>query len=411
MTDSTRTPGPTATRQAAIEREASSPDDTDALAQLEPALSTSAQILPLLASALSGLANGTGDAGPKSGAQTSAPGTAAPAGTPDEGSRDTSAGPGSKAAGASDAEAAADGVAGGLSPAAQRAIKALRLLAAAYGDGNPTDPEVIELRKMLGLTPGSGGAVTGSRAQQLFQQTAATAFNNLDNQLAQYVSGLAGTHKVDQKKLTELIRQVNVALAALGPHAYTREGQAKVHQILTAALQKAHTIVSAGQSATKDMATQVQRLTSQYLWNINGQQPPSSGYGQGYATTGSGYSPSSVGQGGSVGQWIQQAMGILGLSGANNANAIAIMAQHESTNNPRAINLWDDNAKRGTPSKGLLQTIDPTFQQYKVPGYDDIWNPVHNIMAGVRYAISRYGSLDNVPGVKAVRAGRAHVGY
>ncbi|WP_280233636.1 DUF4226 domain-containing protein [Nocardia cyriacigeorgica] len=365
-------------------------------------------MLPMLASALSGLANGNGGAEPTSGTSASTPGTAVQDGKPGERSRDAPTGAPS-AAGTSDAEAATDGVAGTLSPAAQRAIKALRLLAAAYGDGNPTDPEVIELRKMLGLTPGSGGAVTGSRAQQLFQQTAATAFNNLDNQLAQYVSGLAGNHKVDQKKLTELIRQVNVALAELGPHAYTREGQAKVHQILTAALQKAHTIVSAGQSATKDMAAQVQRLTSQYLWNINGQQPPSSGYNSGYATTG--YSPSSVGQGGSIEQWIQQAMGILGLSGANNADAIRIMAQHESTNNPRAINLWDDNAKRGTPSKGLLQTIDPTFQQYKVPGYDDIWNPVHNIMAGVRYAISRYGSLDNVPGVKAVRAGKAHVGY
>ncbi|MBF6415258.1 DUF4226 domain-containing protein [Nocardia cyriacigeorgica] len=308
------------------------------------------------------------------------------------------------------ADAVADGTTAGLSPAAQRAIKALRLLAAAYGDANPTNPEVIELREMLGLTPGSGGAVTGSSARQLFQRTAATAFNNLDNQLAQYVSGLAGNHKVDRKKLTQLIREVNVALAELGPHAYTREGQAQVNQILTAALQKAHAIVSSGQSATKDMATHIQRLTSQYLWNINGRQPPAASY------SGSvGYSSGNVGVGGSVGQWIQQAMDIMRRSGMDMTKvdpaAIAIMAEHESSNNPQAINLWDDNARRGTPSKGLLQTIDPTFRQYALPGYNDIWNPVHNIIAGVRYALDRYGSLGNVPGVKAVRAGGAHVGY
>ncbi len=403
---STASGGPTA------EQEPAAQDGADLLAQLEPALSAGSQMLPMLASALSGLTGNNGDAAGKTAATASAPTTANAAAAPATSAREKLGEPDATTgtAGAGMTDTAADAVAGGLSPEAQRAIKALRLLAAAYGDGNPTDPEVIELRKMLGLTPGSGGAASGSRARQLFQRTAATAFNNLDNQLAQYVSGLAGNHKVDRKKLTELIREVNVALAELGPHAYTREGHAKVHQILARALQKAHTIVSAGQSTTKDMAAHVQRLTAQYLWNINGQQQPS-----GNATTGTGYSPYRVGQGGSVGQWIQQAMDILRRSGTDMSKvdpaAIAIMAQHESSNNPQAINLWDDNAKRGTPSKGLLQTIDPTFRQYALPGYNDIWNPVHNIIAGVRYALDRYGSLGNVPGVKAVRAGGAHVGY
>ncbi|TLF74022.1 DUF4226 domain-containing protein [Nocardia cyriacigeorgica] len=405
--------GRTTSGEPAIERESSAQDGPDLLAQLEPALSAGSQMLPMLASALSGLTgNNNGDSTGKTAATTSAPTTtnaaAAPATVTREkpGERDSTAG----TEGAGTAATTADAIAGSLSPEAQRAIKALRLLAAAYGDGNPTDPEVIELRKMLGLTPGSGGAVTGSRAQQLFQRTAATAFNNLDNQLAQYVSSLAGNHKVDRKKLTQLIREVNVALAELGPHAYTREGHAKVHQILTRALQKAHTIVSAGQSATKDMAAHVQRLTAQYLWNINGQQQPSVG-----GAAGSGYSPSTVGQGGSVGQWIQQAMDILRQSGTDMSKvdpaAIAIIAQYESTNNPQAINLTDSNAAKGTPSKGLMQTVDGTFRQYALPGYNDIWNPVHNIIASVRYSLDRYGSLGNVPGVKAVRAGGRYVGY
>src|SRR5699024_12646635 len=67
----------------------------------------------------------------------------------------------------------------------------------------------------------------------------------------------------------------------------------------------------------------------------------------------------------------------------------------ESNGNPRAINNWDINAKRGTPSKGLMQVIDPTFAAYKMPGYSNIWNPLDNILASIRYALSRYGALSS----------------
>jgi SLT domain-containing protein len=58
-----------------------------------------------------------------------------------------------------------------------------------------------------------------------------------------------------------------------------------------------------------------------------------------------------------------------------------------------------------------MQTIDSTFSSYALPGHTDIWNPVDNIVAGVRYALSRYGSLDDVPGVAAVHNGGSYVGY
>ena len=58
-----------------------------------------------------------------------------------------------------------------------------------------------------------------------------------------------------------------------------------------------------------------------------------------------------------------------------------------------------------------MQTIDSTFNSYALPGHKDIWNPVDNIIAGVRYALSRYGTLDNVPGVAAVHSGGSYVGY
>jgi uncharacterized protein YukE len=71
----------------------------------------------------------------------------------------------------------------------------------------------------------------------------------------------------------------------------------------------------------------------------------------------------------------------------------------------------NSNAAAGHPSKGLMQTIDSTFNGNKLPGHDDIWNPVDNIIAGVRYSIGRYGSLSNVPGIKAIHGGGSYVGY
>ena len=71
----------------------------------------------------------------------------------------------------------------------------------------------------------------------------------------------------------------------------------------------------------------------------------------------------------------------------------------------------NSNAQAGHPSKGLMQTIDSTFQAHALPGHGNIYNPVDNIIAGVRYALSRYGSIENVPGIVAVHSGHAYVGY
>lgn len=118
---------------------------------------------------------------------------------------------------------------------------------------------------------------------------------------------------------------------------------------------------------------------------------------------------------GDVQEWIRKAIEVLRANGVDvteaDAQLIWEIIQHESGGNPNAINNWDSNAAKGTPSKGLMQTIDPTFQAYRLPGHGDIWNPVDNICAGVNYAISRYGSLSNVPGIKATHSGGGYVGY
>ncbi|WP_433628196.1 transglycosylase SLT domain-containing protein [Nocardia sp. CA-120079] len=118
---------------------------------------------------------------------------------------------------------------------------------------------------------------------------------------------------------------------------------------------------------------------------------------------------------GDVAKWIEDAKKALIAMGYDpkdiDENAIALIIQHESAGDPYAENRWDSNWVAGHPSKGLMQTIDSTFNAYKAPGHDDIWNPVDNIIAGVRYSIDTYGSLGNVPGVAAVNSGGAYRGY
>lgn len=113
---------------------------------------------------------------------------------------------------------------------------------------------------------------------------------------------------------------------------------------------------------------------------------------------------------GSVKSWIAQAMAITGVP-ASWASALETIAMKESGGNPKAINLWDINAMRGIPSKGLMQTIDPTFNAYKMSGLNDIWNPIHNAVAAIRYIKARYGTVFNTPGIKSMARGGPYRGY
>ena len=126
-------------------------------------------------------------------------------------------------------------------------------------------------------------------------------------------------------------------------------------------------------------------------------------------------SPPGACHGSGLQQWICQADNIMVQHGVPrsdvSASAATIVVMHESGGNPHASNGWDANAAAGTPSEGIAQTIAPTFSTYALPGHHNIWNPVDNMIAAFRYAISRYGSMSNIPGVVAVRSGGSYVGY
>lgn len=98
-----------------------------------------------------------------------------------------------------------------------------------------------------------------------------------------------------------------------------------------------------------------------------------------------------------VEQWRGLAAKALQMTGHFSALNLELMMkqiQTESSGNPRAINLYDANAKRGTPSKGLLQVIDPTFRAFALAPYNkDIWDPLSNMLAAIRYVVSKDGGI------------------
>ncbi|MFC9897815.1 C40 family peptidase [Nocardia sp. NPDC127579] len=209
--------------------EGESPFDVENLIEMAPmAAMLASSVLPMLSSALSGLAGGGGG--------------------------DT-------------------GAAAGLSPESQRALEALKLLAEVYGDGASTDPDVIALREELGLTDaGSGEGAAAIEDRQRWQTYAPKAFNNLDADLDFYISTLAGANNVSREAINSLLRETNVALAALGEEVYTKAGQQKAREILTQALTKAQEIVGGSAAGSEETAAAIENLTNQWIANISGQE-------------------------------------------------------------------------------------------------------------------------------------------
>jgi Transglycosylase SLT domain len=117
-----------------------------------------------------------------------------------------------------------------------------------------------------------------------------------------------------------------------------------------------------------------------------------------------------VAQGG-VDSWIAQALQVLNLP-QTLAPGVRKIIMAESGGNPRAINLTDSNARRGTPSQGLMQTIPTTFRHYVAPEVADrpITDPVANITAGVNYMITNYGIGTVAVGGRSNAAG-SYIGY
>ncbi|MFF9849953.1 peptidoglycan DD-metalloendopeptidase family protein [Streptomyces litmocidini] len=108
------------------------------------------------------------------------------------------------------------------------------------------------------------------------------------------------------------------------------------------------------------------------------------------------------GGGSGVERWRNVVLQALRMTGnpAGYAGLTLRRMNQESGGNPNAVNNWDINAKNGTPSVGLMQVIKPTFEAFaghmrniQPQLYGVSTNPLANVYASMRYAMSRYGSL------------------
>ncbi|WP_340137713.1 peptidoglycan DD-metalloendopeptidase family protein [Staphylococcus haemolyticus] len=90
---------------------------------------------------------------------------------------------------------------------------------------------------------------------------------------------------------------------------------------------------------------------------------------------------------------IKQAQNILGgrYKSRYIHDAMMRLAKRESNYQPNAVNNWDINAQRGTPSKGLFQMIQPSFMANAKPGYTNFNNPVHQGVSALQYIVRSYG--------------------
>lgn len=77
---------------------------------------------------------------------------------------------------------------------------------------------------------------------------------------------------------------------------------------------------------------------------------------------------------------------------ASQVSAWLKVIKRESNGDSTVVNNWDSNALAGHPSKGLVQTIQSTFDAYKFPGHDNILNGYDDLLAGIHYMKAKYGS-------------------
>jgi len=111
---------------------------------------------------------------------------------------------------------------------------------------------------------------------------------------------------------------------------------------------------------------------------------------------------------GSVPDVIRQAMQITGVD-ASWGPYLKLLMQVESGGNPVARNPIWVNYRTGQQARGprpgpgwyqatgLYQMMEPTFRAYAIPGHTDIYNPLDNTIAAIRYIADRYGHPANIP--------------
>lgn len=101
--------------------------------------------------------------------------------------------------------------------------------------------------------------------------------------------------------------------------------------------------------------------------------------------------------GSGVSRWapyVKRALEANGLSTSKSmVDKVLRQIQTESGGDPKAVQhgYTDVNTINGDLAKGLMQTISSTFNAYKFPGHNNIFNGYDNLLAALNYAKTKYG--------------------
>ena len=259
-----------------------------------------------------------------------------------------------------------------------------------FGQGNPAMPHSSGFPQGVLDRLGSTDASTGMQGQagDAYQSDVdkqanqARAMDNLERKLRSSLEDSAANSTLGRDKIEQIINQVKSALQAMGPIANTPMGQFGVLTTIAQGLQQAGAVLSDAIGKDSLNASTIKSMSADYLKDLNASGPDDQEQQQLLAAGG----PKA---------WAIKALAANGITDpravANWLPGLMTMGQRESGNNPRAVNGWDSNAAKGTPSMGWMQTIRPTFEAHWRPGTSqDIFDPVSNAAAAIHYMMSRY---------------------
>lgn len=270
-----------------------------------------------------------------------------------------------------------------------------------FGQGSPAMPSTSGLPPAIldRLTSGDPSSAVTGEAAAAFQGTRddlnnqSRAMDNLDRKLRATLESSAGNTTTGRQQIEEIINQVNTAIQAISPILNTPAGQTALVGAITSGLSAAGSVLT--QALGKDglNAATINTMASDYLKDLRAAPTDTAPAAAGddrrtvLASAATGDGPTA---------WAIKALAANGITDPrairNWLPGLLTMGKRESANNPRAVNNWDSNARAGIPSKGWMQTIEPTFNAHWRPGTSrNIFDPVANAAAAIHYVMTRYG--------------------
>ena len=101
--------------------------------------------------------------------------------------------------------------------------------------------------------------------------------------------------------------------------------------------------------------------------------------------------------------WIAKAITVTGADSAYWEPGLVWLAEEESSDNPTEVDpkaVFYSQRWGYQHAKGLMQLMPPTFDKYAIQGYNtNIFDPVSNVIAAIRYIQANYTTVDNIPNI------------